>query len=84
MKLEVIGDEQTLFPDNEGLLEATRVLVKEGFHVLAYTNDDLVMALRLEAGARGGDLARRPRYVWSVTVDAFERPEVLAKDLPGR
>ena len=40
MKLEVIGDEQTLFPDNEALLEATRVLVKEGFVVLPYTNDD--------------------------------------------
>jgi thiazole synthase len=40
VKLEVIGDEQTLFPDNEGLLEATRVLVKDGFVVLPYTNDD--------------------------------------------
>src|SRR5512136_627240 len=40
VKLEVIGDERTLFPDNEGLLEATRVLVKEGFTVLPYTNDD--------------------------------------------
>src|SRR6185436_17673162 len=39
VKLEVIGDEKTLFPDNEGLLEATRVLVKEGFIVLPYTND---------------------------------------------
>src|SRR5580658_6621735 len=39
IKLEVIGDEKTLFPDNEGLLEATRVLVKEGFVVLPYTND---------------------------------------------
>jgi thiazole synthase len=52
VKLEVIGDEKTLFPDNEGLLEATRVLVKEGFVVLPYTNDDLVNAKRLvEAGA---------------------------------
>ncbi len=42
VKLEVIGDQKTLFPDNEGLLEATRVLVKEGFVVLPYTNDDLV------------------------------------------
>ena len=38
MKLEVIGDERTLFPDNQELLEATRVLVKEGFVVLPYTN----------------------------------------------
>ena len=52
VKLEVIGCEQTLFPDNEGLLEATRVLVKEGFVVLPYTNDDLINARRLiDAGA---------------------------------
>lgn len=52
VKLEVIGDEKTLFPDNHGLLEATRALVKEGFVVLPYTNDDLVNARRLiEAGA---------------------------------
>ncbi|MEE2637954.1 MAG: thiazole synthase [Acidobacteriota bacterium] len=52
VKLEVIGDERTLFPDNEGLLEATRVLVKEGFIVLPYTNDDPVVCRKLEdAGA---------------------------------
>ncbi len=52
IKLEVIGDQKTLFPDNTGLLEATRALVKEGFVVLPYTNDDLVNARRLiEAGA---------------------------------
>src|SRR6516225_3555770 len=52
IKLEVIGDEKTLFPDNTGLLEATRVLVKEGFVVLPYTNDDIVNARRLiDAGA---------------------------------
>jgi thiazole synthase len=52
VKLEVIGDQQTLFPDNQGLLEATRVLAKEGFVVLPYTNDDLVNARRLvDAGA---------------------------------
>src|SRR5207302_8681338 len=52
VKLEVIGDEKTLFPDNAGLLEATRVLVKEGFVVLPYTNDDLVNARKLiDAGA---------------------------------
>ncbi len=48
VKLEVIGDQQTLLPDVAGLLEATRILVREGFKVLAYTNDDLVTALRLE------------------------------------
>ena len=52
VKLEVIGDPKTLFPDNEGLLEATRVLVKEGFVVLPYTNDDVVNARKLiDAGA---------------------------------
>ena len=52
VKLEVIGDEKTLFLDNAGLLEATRTLVKEGFVVLPYTNDDVVNARRLiEAGA---------------------------------
>ena len=52
VKLEVIGDERTLFPDNQGLVEATRVLAKEGFVVLPYTNDDLVNAKRLiDAGA---------------------------------
>ena len=52
MKLEVIGDEKTLFPDNEALLEATRVLVKEGFVVLPYSIDDPVLCRKLEdAGA---------------------------------
>src|SRR4026209_298159 len=52
IKLEVIGDEKTLFPDNAGLLEATKILVKEGFVVLPYTNDDIVNAKRLiDAGA---------------------------------
>ncbi len=52
IKLEVIGDPKNLFPDNEALLEATRLLVKEGFIVLPYTNDDPIMAKKLEeAGA---------------------------------
>src|SRR6186713_1628252 len=52
VKLEVIGDEQTLFPDNVALLEATRVLVSEGFIVLPYTNDDPIACRKLEdAGA---------------------------------
>jgi thiazole synthase len=48
IKLEVIGDRDTLLPDTEGLLTATRQLSREGFVVLAYTNDDLITALRLE------------------------------------
>src|SRR6058998_3620435 len=52
VKLEVISDERTLFPDNEALLEATRVLVREGFVVLPYTNDDPVVCRKLQdAGA---------------------------------
>jgi thiazole synthase len=49
VKLEVIGDERTLFPDNVALLEATRVLAREGFVVLPYTNDDPVACRQLEA-----------------------------------
>ena len=52
VKLEVIGDERTLFPDNEALIEATRALVREGFVVLPYTNDDPIACRKLEeAGA---------------------------------
>jgi thiazole synthase len=52
IKLEVIGDEKTLFPDVIGLLQATEILAKEGFIVLPYTNDDPIMAKRLvDAGA---------------------------------
>jgi thiazole synthase len=52
VKLEVIGDPKTLYPDVVGLLEATKILVAEGFIVLPYTTDDLVMAKKLEdAGA---------------------------------
>ena len=52
VKLEVIGEEKTLFPDNIGLLEATEILARDGFVVLPYTNDDIVMARRLiNAGA---------------------------------
>jgi thiazole synthase len=47
LKLEVIGDETTLFPDNEQTLAAARVLVKEGFIVLPYFSDDLIMAKKL-------------------------------------
>ena len=48
VKLEVIGDERTLFSDNVGLLEATRTLVKEGFVVMPYTNDDPITCKKLE------------------------------------
>ncbi len=52
VKIEVIGDQATLYPDVQATLEATRVLVKEGFTVLPYTSDDIVVARRLiDAGA---------------------------------
>src|SRR5947209_4135936 len=52
LKLEVIGDARTLFPDVQGLLEATRTLAREGFVVMPYTNDDPILAKKLEdAGA---------------------------------
>ena len=52
VKLEVIGDQKTLMPDNEETLKATKVLVKEGFTVLPYTNDDIIYAKKFEeAGA---------------------------------
>jgi thiazole synthase len=52
IKVEVVGDEDTLLPDPQGTLEATRQLVSEGFIVMAYTSDDVVQAIRLyEAGA---------------------------------
>ncbi len=52
IKLEIIADPKTLLPDTEALLEGTKILAKEGFKVLAYTNDDPIMAKKLEeAGA---------------------------------
>ena len=52
VKVEVIGDQQTLYPDVQATIEATRVLAKEGFTVLPYTSDDIVVAKRLlDAGA---------------------------------
>jgi thiazole synthase len=49
VKLEVIGDEKTLYPDTAELVEATKILVSEGFVVLPYTSDDVVVAKKLEA-----------------------------------
>lgn len=48
VKLEVLGDEKTLFPDVTGTLEAAEILVKDGFKIMVYTNDDPIMAKRLE------------------------------------
>ena len=66
IKLEVIGDPKTLFPDVQATLEATRVLVKEGFTVLPYTSDDPIMARRLEeAGACHHYAARGSDRQWA-------------------
>ena len=48
VKLEVIGDEKTLFPDNEATLEASKLLIKDGFHVLPYCTDDVILCKKLE------------------------------------
>jgi thiazole synthase len=87
VKLEVIGDEKTLFPDTEGLLEATRVLVKEGFVVLPYTNDDVVVAKKLEdAGAAavmplgapiGSGLGIRNPYNIRIILEAVKIPVIV-------
>jgi len=48
VKLEVLGNEKTLFPDNEELLKAAKILIKEGFTVLPYTSDDPIVCKKLE------------------------------------
>ena len=48
VKLEVLGDEKTLFPDITATLEATEILIKDGFEIMVYTNDDPIIAKRLE------------------------------------
>ncbi|MGH7362602.1 MAG: thiazole synthase, partial [Candidatus Methylomirabilales bacterium] len=87
VKLEVIGDEKTLFPDTEGLVEATRVLIKEGFIVLPYTNDDVVVAKKLEdAGAAavmplgapiGSGLGIRNPYNIRLILEAVKIPVIV-------
>jgi thiazole synthase len=87
VKLEVIGDPKTLFPDTNGLLEATRVLVKEGFIVLPYTNDDPIMAKKLQdAGAAavmplaapiGSGLGIRNPYNLRIILETVSIPVVV-------
>jgi thiazole synthase len=87
VKLEVIGDEKTLFPDNEGLISATKVLVKEGFVVLPYTNDDPVSAKKLEdAGAAavmplgapiGSGLGIRNPYNIKIILETVKIPVIV-------
>jgi thiazole synthase len=87
IKLEVIGDEKTLFPDVIGLLEATETLAKEGFIVLPYTNDDPITAKRLvEAGAAavmplgapiGSGLGIRNPYNIRIILETVEVPVIV-------
>jgi len=87
VKLEVIGDEKTLFPDVVGLLEATEILAKEGFIVLPYTNDDPIMARRLlDAGAAtvmplaapiGSGLGVRNPYNLRILLETLDVPLVV-------
>src|SRR5256712_3990591 len=87
IKLEVIGDSRTLFPDVQGLLEATKTLAREGFTVLPYTNDDPIIAKRLEdAGAAGvvplgapigSGLGIRNPYNIKIIPETVTRPAVV-------
>lgn len=87
IKLEVIGDEKTLFPDVIGLLEATEILAKEGFIVFPYTNDDPIMARRLaDAGAAavmplaapiGSGLGIRNPYNLKIILETIKLPIIV-------
>jgi thiazole synthase len=87
VKLEVIGDKRTLFPDAEATLEAARVLVKEGFTVLPYTNDDPVMARKLEdagcaavmplAAPIGSGLGIRNPYNLRIIMETVKVPVIV-------
>ncbi len=87
IKLEVIGDERTLFPDVIGLLEATEILAKEGFIVFPYTNDDPIMARRLaDAGAAavmplaapiGSGLGIRNPYNLKIILETIKLPIIV-------
>lgn len=87
VKLEVIGDEKTLFPDTEGLVQATRILVKEGFIVFPYTNDDPIVAKKLEdAGAAavmplgapiGSGLGIRNPYNIKIILETVKIPVIV-------
>ncbi len=87
VKLEVIGDEKTLFPDTAGLLEAAKILIKEGFTVLPYTNDDVIVAKRLEdigcaavmplAAPIGSGLGIRNPYNIRLIMEAVKLPVIV-------
>jgi thiazole synthase len=87
VKLEVIGDKRTLFPDAEATLEAARILVKDGFVVLPYTNDDPIMARKLEdagcaavmplAAPIGSGLGIRNPYNLRIILETIKVPVIV-------
>ncbi|MDO8427328.1 MAG: thiazole synthase [Deltaproteobacteria bacterium] len=87
VKLEVLGDDRTLFPDNEALLQAAKVLIKEGFTVLPYTNDDPIMAKKLEeagcaavmplAAPIGSGLGIRNPYNIMIILETIKVPVIV-------
>ena len=87
VKLEVIGDQRTLFPDTDALLQAAKVLVKEGFVVLPYTTDDPIMAKKLEdagcaavmplAAPIGSGLGIRNPYNLRIILETIKVPVIV-------
>lgn len=87
VKLEVIGDQRTLFPDTDALLQAAKVLVKEGFVVLPYTTDDPIMARKLEdagcaavmplAAPIGSGLGIRNPYNLRIILETIKVPVIV-------
>ncbi len=87
IKIEVIGDEKTLFPDNEGTFEAAKILVKDGFHVMPYCGDDVVLAKKLEdigccavmplAAPIGSGLGIRNPYNIRLILEAVSVPVIV-------
>ena len=87
VKVEVIGDEKTLFPDNEATLEASKLLIKDGFHVLPYCTDDVVLCKKLEdagcsavmplAAPIGSGLGIRNPYNIKLILQAVKCPVII-------
>jgi thiazole synthase len=87
VKVEVIGDEKTLFPDNEATLEASKILIKEGFYVLPYCTDDVVLCKKLEdagcsavmplAAPIGSGLGIRNPYNIKLIQEAVKVPVII-------
>lgn len=87
VKLEVLGDEKTLFPDNEELLKAAKVLVAEGFTVLPYCSDDVILCKKLEqlgcaavmplAAPIGSGLGIRNPYNLKIIMEAVKVPVIV-------